>query len=461
MKAKKVLSVLLAVTLTVMLAACGSGQSQEVAPKAEGGAAGSQEEQPGEKKPAGQENASDEDKVITFWNITTGDPDKAIMNYAVDQFNQNSSSGYQTEVVAVQNDNYKEKLIIAMSSGECPDMYTSWTGGPMIEYIESGFAQPLDDLFYKSDLPNRLTEGSIAQGTYNGHIYAIPVNNVSVTGIFYNKEIFDKYNLQVPETIGQLESVCDTLLGNGITPFALANQEKWTGSQYFMYLATRYGGLDAFTSAADGTGSFEDECFIKAGETIKNWVKKGYFPEGVNSLSWNDGMAKQLFYQENAAMMLTGSGMSSVFMNDSEEFFNKLGWFPFPVAEGVDTDPTLMIGTMGDQFISFNCTGEKLEAAFECVTNYSTPEGAQFMVDKGKIPPVKGIEEKVSNPLLKTVIEYANKASNVQLYYDQYLPPAVAQVHLNTMQEVFGLTMEPAEAAKQMQKANQDYLAEK
>ena len=160
-------------------------------------------------------------------------------------------------------------------------------------------------------------------------------------------------------------------------------------------------------------------------------------------------------------MMLTGSGMSSVFMNDSEEFFNKLGWFPFPVAEGVDTDPTLMIGTMGDQFISFNCTGEKLEAAFECVTNYSTPEGAQFMVDKGKIPPVKGIEEKVSNPLLKTVIEYANKASNVQLYYDQYLPPAVAQVHLNTMQEVFGLTMEPAEAAKQMQKANQDYLAEK
>ena len=170
MKAKKVLSVLLAVTLTVMLAACGSGQSQEVAPKAEGGAAGSQEEQPGEKKPAGQENASDEDKVITVWNIATEDRDKAIMNYAVDQFYQNSSSGYQTEVVAVQNDNYKEKLIIAMSSGECPDMYTSWTGGPMIEYIESGFAQPLDDLFYKSDLPNRLTEGSIAQGTYNGHI---------------------------------------------------------------------------------------------------------------------------------------------------------------------------------------------------------------------------------------------------------------------------------------------------
>ena len=26
-------------------------------------------------------------------------------------------------------------------------MYTSWSGGPMNEYIDSGYAQPLDDLY--------------------------------------------------------------------------------------------------------------------------------------------------------------------------------------------------------------------------------------------------------------------------------------------------------------------------
>ena len=49
----------------------------------------------------------------------------------------------------------------------------------------------------------------------------------------------------------------------------------------------------------------------------------------------------------------------------------------------------------------------------------------------------------------------------MQLFYDQYLPPAVAQVHLDTLQEVFGLTMEPEEAARRMQEANEEYLAER
>ncbi|CCZ63007.1 extracellular solute-binding protein [Hungatella hathewayi] len=457
-KTKKRMALFLAAVMAVSATACGnsnSGGKNETAPPTKS------QESEAVKEAKMETDSVDEDKVITFWNIATEDPDKSIMNYAVEQFNKNTTSGYRVETVAVQNDNYKEKLVIAMSSGECPDMYTSWTGGPLVEYIESGFAQPLDGLFEESGMSERLMEGAVAQGTYDGHVYGIPVINVSVTGLFYNKDIFEKYNLSEPKTLEELEVVCDTLVSNGITPFALANLEKWVGSYYYMYLATRYGGLDAFKNAASGTGSFEDECFVKAGETIRDWVKKGYFPEGVNSLSWNDGMAKQLFYQEKAAMMLTGSGMSSVFMNDSEEFFNKLSWIPFPIEADSDIDPTLMIGTLGDQFVSFNCTGEKLAAALECVSYYSTAEGSKFMAEKGKIPPVKGIETQISNPLLKTVIENANKASNVQLYYDQYLPPAVAQVHLDTLQEVIGLTMEPAEAAKKMQEANQAYLAGK
>ena len=83
------------------------------------------------------------------------------------------------------------------------------------------------------------------------------------------------------------------------------------------------------------------------------------------------------------------------------------------------------------------------------------------MVDKGKIPPIKGIEDQITNPLLQKVVKAANEASNMQLFYDQYLPPAVAQVHLDTLQEVFGLTMEPEEAARRMQEANEEYLAER
>lgn len=410
---------------------------------------------------AAEESSSGDSKEIVFWNIGTEEVDKAIYDKAIENFNSNTESGYTVSSVPVQNDNYKEKLVIAMSSGECPDMYISWSGGPMNEYIESGYAKPITDLFNNSELPDRLMDASIEQAKYKDDIYAIPYMNISISGIYYNKEMFEKYNLEVPTTISELEKVCNTLVENGVTPFALANGPKWTGSMYFMNLAARYGGLDPFQAAVAGEGSFEDECFIKAGETIQDWVEKGYFPEGCNSLSEDDGQARQMLYQETAAMTLAGSWYTSMMQQDSKEFAAKMGWFAFPAADGSDADSSILIGTVGDNFISFNCEGEKLEAAFECATKFSEEDQIDFMIESGKIPPVKGVDEKLSDETSKTIMQAVNNASAVQLWYDQYLPPAVASVHLDTCQEIFGLTMTPEEAAKQFQQAMEEYNADK
>lgn len=432
----KLMSLSLAAVMTVSLAACGSGGGES-------------------------EGGSDSDKTITYWNIGTEGADKAALEYAVNAFNENTDSGYQVEMVAIQNDNYKERLVVAMSSGECPDMYTSWSGGPMNEYIDSGFAQPVDDLYEEYGLDDIFMEAATAQATYNGHIYAVPTYNVSLAGIFYNTEIFDKYNLEVPTTLSELEAVCDTLVDNGITPFALANGPKWTGSMYYQCLVARYAGLEPFQAAVDGSGSFEDECFQWAGEKIQEWVQKGYFPEGVNSLDEDAGQAKQLIYQESAAMMLTGSWYTGTFSTDSPEFYEKIDWFSFPAVDGSDADTSIQIGTIGDQFVSFNCEGEKLEAAFECASYYASDEAQQVMVDNGKIPPTKNAESLVTDPISKKVLEAANNASSTQLWWDQYLAPEVAQVHLDTCQELFGLTMTPEEADAQLQAAMEEYNADK
>lgn len=403
----------------------------------------------------------DEDKTITYWNIGTEGADKATLEYAVNAFNENTESGYTVENVAIQNDNYKERLVVAMSSGECPDMYTSWSGGPMNEYINSGFAQPVDELYEEYGLNDVFMEAATAQASYDGHIYAVPTYNVSLAGIFYNKDIFEEYGLEVPTTLSELEAVCDTLVENGITPFALANATKWTGSMYYQCLVARYAGLEPFQNAVDGSGSFEDECFKWAGEKIQEWVEKGYFPEGVNSMDEDAGQAKQLIYQESAAMMLTGSWYTGTFSTDSPEFYEKIDWFSFPAVDGSDADTSIQIGTIGDQFVSFNCEGEKLEAAFECAAYYASDEAQQVMVENGKIPPTKNAESLVTDPISKKVLEAANNASSTQLWWDQYLAPEVAQVHLDTCQELFGLTMTPEEADAQLQAAMEEYNASK
>lgn len=456
MRLKKLVALGLASVMALSLVAC-SGDSNNN--KNDKEASTSATEEAKEDK-----NDSGENKTITFWNIGTEDPDASIMKYAVDKFNESTDTGYQVELTAIQNDKYKEKLVIAMSSGECPDMYTSWTGGPLQEYIDSGYAQPITDLYNEAGLNDIYMDAGTAQSTYGSDIYAVPVLNVAISGVFYNKEMFDKYNLQVPTTIAELEKVCDTLKENGITPFALANSTKWQGSMYYQGLATRYAGLDDLRAAFAGTGSFEADCFKYAGEKIQKWVENGYFPEGVNSLSTDDGQDKQLLYQEKACMFYSGSWYTGTIKSDSEDFYNKLGWFPFPKCEE-SSDPdkfaNICNGTIGDQFISFSCKDDKLKAAFECATNYSTDEAINMMVEAGKIPPVKGVEGKLSDPILLDVCNFAETASDVQLWYDQYLPSSVANAHLDSCQELFGLTMTPEKACQETQKAMEEYLADK
>ena len=177
-KLAKAAAVSMSVMMALSLAACGSSGEGESS---------------GTDSSAGTESASGGDKTITFWNVGTEGADLETYEMAIEMFNENNKDGWTIENVPTQNDKYKEKLVIAMSSGECPDMYTSWSGGPMNEYIESGYAQPLDDLYEKYGLKERFMEGALEQASYDGKLYAVPVKNISVAGIYYNKDLFEKY----------------------------------------------------------------------------------------------------------------------------------------------------------------------------------------------------------------------------------------------------------------------------
>ncbi len=165
----RIAALAMAATMTISLAACGGGSDDTSSggtdTKTESGTEGGSQDS--SDSSASADNSSDDgDKTITYWNIGTEGADKEALEYAVTEFNKNTQSGYTVENVPTQNDKYKEKLVIAMSSGECPDMYTSWSGGPMNEYIDSGYAQPLDDLYEEFGLKEQYMDAALAQATY-------------------------------------------------------------------------------------------------------------------------------------------------------------------------------------------------------------------------------------------------------------------------------------------------------
>ena len=451
---KKYLALILAlVLLTSVLSACsGDTPSTPDNPPASNGT----ENDPAVADDTPSAESPSEGGEILFWHIATESPVLEIYEFAIDMFNSNTDSGFTVTSVGTRNDVYKEKLIIAMSAGECPDVYSSWSGGPMIEYIEAGYAQPIDDLI--GGFKDRIMEAGWAQGSHQGKVYGIPIESVCVAGVYYNSEMFDRFGLSVPKTLSELETICATLKDNGIVPFALANASKWTGSMTYMNLVTRHGGLQPFLDAATGVGSFESESFVFAGEKIQEWVNSGYFPEGVNSLDEDDGQARQLLYQEVAAMICIGSWYNGTFLDESEEFYEKVGWFSFPAVDGSNVDPSIQIGTVGDQFLHFNVTGDKLAAAVEMASCFSDPVTVDLIVESGEIPPVRNVKELITDPLNVMILDAALSASGTQLWYDQFLPPAVAQVHLDTLQDIFGLTMSPQDANAALQKAMQEAL---
>jgi raffinose/stachyose/melibiose transport system substrate-binding protein len=326
----------------------------------------------------------------------------------------------------------------------------------MYEYAKNGQIADLTSYMNANNYKSKFLDAAIAQASYQGKIWAVPTENVAVCSFFYNKEIFDRYNLKVPATIRELEAVCDTLKRNGVTPFSLANKTQWTGSMYFMFFATRRGGTQPFIRAVDGSGDFLDPAFVYAGEKIQEWVNKGYFNTGFNGLDEDSGQSRQILYRGEAAMHLNGSWFNMNAQAESPEFHAKMGTFKLPRDEQGTGDTNIVIGTVGDSFYHVSSSSKNPDKAFDLITRLIDDEGTAFALTDGRIPPVKGV--RLSDPILAQLFEFVQAAPDIQLWYDQSLSPAVADVHKITSQEIFGGTLSPRAAAQQLQDAQAAYL---
>lgn len=435
---KKSLAAALAAAMTISIAGCGGGKTAESTTSTGTAATTS----------TSSTTASGEKVTLNLWHIQTTDPMPGIIEDSMKRFSADNPN-CEVVVTPMQNDAFKTKLQIAMSSNSTPDIFPHWTGGPMNQYADSSKIADLTTFMNENDYKGRFMDAAINQVTYKDKLWAVPVENTSVAMMFYNKDLFAKYNLQVPKTISELEKVCDTLKSNGIIPFSLANKTQWTGSMWYCYLVDRFGGASAFTNAANRTGSFENEAFTQAGTKLQEWVKKDYFNKGFNGTDEDSGQSRTLLYTGKAAMTLMGSWFLSTVGGENKEFLDKVGSFAFPAADTGKGDPNACLGTVGDNFYSVAANSKDAAAAFKAITYMIDDIAAKKRIEAGRIPPIKGVT--VSDPRLQEVLAAVEKAPTVQLWYDQYLSPEMAQLHKDTSQALFGLQKTPEQVNKEME----------
>ncbi|MDR1419569.1 MAG: extracellular solute-binding protein [Treponema sp.] len=402
-----------------------------------------------------KEGEASASKVIQFWEIQTENVMNGIIDDSISRFRE-ANPGFTVEKNILQNEDFKSKIVVALGSNTAPDIFLTWTGGGMIEYINANRITPLTKYMNQDNYKNYFMDAGIAQATFNGDIWAVPVENCSVAGVFYNKSIFNRLGIQVPVTITELEAACDKFLANNVIPFGLANKAKYVASFYYMYLVDRYAGAQLFADAANRSGvTFEDEAFLWAGKKIQEWARKGYFGEGYNSLDGETGAHRQMFYNNECAMVLDGAWAVSAFY-DEEGPVDDMSLFPFPAVEGGKGDINSMVGTVGDNFYCVSSASPYPDESFDLIRHLVDETAIEKRIAAGRVPPTKNA--RAENALNTVVLDLLQKAPTIQLWYDQYLPSAMGEIHKDQLQALVGLSITPEEYNTAMERAAQSYL---
>src|SRR5699024_1962371 len=167
-----------------------------------------------------------------------------VVNEIIDDF-EAENEGVSIDLEVLSNAQYKDKIKVLSTSDELPDVGMTWAAGYMEPYVEGDMYAPLDDVIEKDDFVSGTTEAFAVDGT----TYGLPLE-LNISTIFYNKAIFNEYDLEEPQTLEELNKIVASLNENGIKPIALGNKDAWTGSMWYMYLADRLAGdEDVLTKA--------------------------------------------------------------------------------------------------------------------------------------------------------------------------------------------------------------------
>lgn len=438
---KSTLSMLMSVFLTaiLVLSACQSGESENL------------NEDNNANSEAGNDGNAGEEIVLDVWHFDPGEREK-VYEDAFERFEENNP-GVKVNALQIDNDDYKQRVVVAMSGGNPPDVFSSWGGGWLEEFVSSNVVKDLSNEDIDFD---NFVEVALENSTFDDNVYGLPLG-IATYQFFYNIEIFEEHNLEVPETYDDLLNIIDVLNDNDIHPIALANQPKWPGAFYLMYINDRLGSEDVFQEALqrEGTG-FDDESYVKTGEYIQDLVNRDAFNPGFNGLPYDSGQARQLIYSDNAAMLLMTSGFVNNVRDEFPEFEEKMGVFQFPVIEEGKGDPTNIAAGISPVWSIYEGT-EHSELAVELIKELTSTQTAQDYMDRTSTPVVvKGVEPE--DEYVKIFTEWVNEANSIQFPYDQTLPPELSQMHLDTTYELFGETLTPEEAAQMMEETAEEVL---
>ena len=359
--------------------------------------------------------AEDGKVTMTFWhNSTTGDG-KAYWEDMVAGF-EAENPNVTIEIQAIQNEEMDGKLQTALNSGDAPDIFMARGGGKLADVVKAGQAMDITDKL--TDATKTALGGVLSAFEVDGKTYGLPTA-VLPEGFWYSTDLFSQAGItDTPTTVDELEAVNDKLKAAGIAPIALGAKDAWPAAHFYYNFALRACSQDVINEAA-ASRSFDDPCWVTAGEQLADFAASEPFNDGFLTTSAQQGAGSSagLLANHQAAMELMGAwdpGVIASLTPDTKPLAD-LGWFPFPEVSGGDGAAGAMMGGVD----GFTCFVDAPSACPDFLNFIAQKENQEaYATAFQTLPASQEAQGVVTDPALKLLLSAYNDAPYVTVWLD-------------------------------------------
>ena len=290
-----------------------------------------------------------------------------------------------------------------------------------------------------------------SDGTMGGDKwYGVP--NYGEVGdlVYYNKDMFDKYHVQVPTSLADFESAMDTFVKAGVTPLSVGGAE-YPAQQIFYDLALSKADrsfVDDFQLYAHKV-DFHGPVLTSAANTFSDWVKKGYIAKNSAGIKAEDmGVAWE---QGKFPMVISGSWWYGRFVSEVKTF--KWAAFLFP---GNKLHP----GSSGNIWV-VPAKSKAKSLANDFIDITMKPAIQNLLGNSGGVP-VAADPAKITDPTSKTLIDQFDAVvkSDGLAFYPDWPAPGYYDTMTAGVQELINSSKSPSQVLDELAKPYNDNLTE-
>lgn len=367
---QRLTALFLAAAMTLSLTACGTKGDEAANVKAN-------------TTTEGEASAEGEKVTLTFWSwLPTNDQsDEMIEGF------EKENPNIDIEYTRTEQDDFFEKLQVAMASGTGPDLYGMTTGPMMEQYAK--FSVNMKDTAdeYWPGWQDIINANAVEQcTTKEGTMAGMPLLIAGMTTMLYNQTLMEECGIaKVPTTYAELKDAAEKAKAKGYVCVAAGAADDWVNSDWFIQAANEFENGAVYEAEA-GNRKWTEQCFV---DTMNAWQKlftDGVFEDGALGVATYPDARDQYFFARKSLFFMTGSwhlGPTSPTNSEIQgtEIANQgdvIGMAAFPSV----ADSGEQLATSGvDVMISMNKDCEEKEAAMKFIEYLSNGGGQQYWVN--------------------------------------------------------------------------------